>query len=127
MRIWDIPADRLCRNHLLGEHRELHAIWTILTTGKTGYASHPETQRWRGKLRALWLRHQELVAEMQRRGYRHMSPLDEALATGAAIQTTLIDSIQAQFAILREKGCECRGWNDPSSQLHSDEPPASHI
>ena len=26
MRIWDIPLDRLCRNHLLGEHNELHAI-----------------------------------------------------------------------------------------------------
>ncbi len=31
MRIWDIPPKLLCRNHLLGEHRELHAIWSILT------------------------------------------------------------------------------------------------
>ena len=36
MRIWDIAAHKLCRNHLLGEHRELHAIWSILTTGKKG-------------------------------------------------------------------------------------------
>jgi len=28
MRIWDIPPKRLCRSHLLGEHRELHAIWS---------------------------------------------------------------------------------------------------
>jgi hypothetical protein len=25
MRIWDIEPRKLCRNHLLGEHRELHA------------------------------------------------------------------------------------------------------
>jgi len=31
MRIWDLPVKDLCKNHLLGEHRELHAIWSILT------------------------------------------------------------------------------------------------
>jgi hypothetical protein len=24
MRIWDLPPERLCRQHLLGEHREGH-------------------------------------------------------------------------------------------------------
>jgi hypothetical protein len=43
MRIWDISPKRLCRNHLLGEHRELHAVWSVLTKGKKGYARHPET------------------------------------------------------------------------------------
>jgi hypothetical protein len=107
MRIWDLPPDRLCRAHLLGEHRELHAIWSVLTTGKTGYSKHPETLRWNGKLRALWLRHEALVAEMHRRGYRHASPLDESLATGKAVQTHLIDTIDGQIAILRHKGCDC--------------------
>jgi hypothetical protein len=108
MRIWDVPPECLCRQHLLGEHRELHAIWTILTTGKTGYTRHPETIRWQGKLRALWLRHEALVAEMARRGYRHASPLDESLATGEAIQTDYVDPIPAQFTLLREKVCDCR-------------------
>lgn len=108
MRIWDLPPEQLCRAHLLGEHRELHAIWVVLTTGRAGYAHHPETLRWRGKLRALWLRHEALVAEMQRRGYRHASPLDEALATGAAVQDELLDSIPDQIANLRAKGCDCR-------------------
>ena len=31
MRTWDIPPEKLCRQHLLGEHRELHAIWSIIT------------------------------------------------------------------------------------------------
>jgi hypothetical protein len=108
MRIWDLPPDQLCRAHLLGEHRELHAIWSVLTTGRHGYARHPETLRWRGKLRALWQRHEALVAEMRRRGYRHASGLDSSLATGDAVQDRLIDSIPAQIAILRGKGCGCR-------------------
>ena len=61
MRIWDIPVEKLCRNHLLGEHRELHAIWSILINNKKGYAHHPETVRWKGKQKALYLRHEQLV------------------------------------------------------------------
>jgi Pyrimidine dimer DNA glycosylase len=92
MRIWDIALRRLCRAHLLGEHRELHAIWTVLTQGKTGYSRHPETLRWKGKLRALFLRHEAQVLEMRRRGYQHHSPLDRRLSTGRATQDVWIDS-----------------------------------
>lgn len=84
MRIWDIEPKYLCRTHLLGEHRELHAIWTILTKGKSGYRHHPETRRWQGKLKALYARHQSLVKELARRGYNHFSPLDKKLARGVA-------------------------------------------
>jgi hypothetical protein len=107
MRIWDLPPDRLCRQHLLGEHRELHALWTILSTGRAGYANHPETRRWRGKLAALYARHEALVAEMERRGYRHGSPLDPLMATGSAIQTDYVDLPEAQRNLLRAKGCDC--------------------
>ncbi|NCS72473.1 MAG: pyrimidine dimer DNA glycosylase, partial [Candidatus Magasanikbacteria bacterium] len=31
MRVWDIHPKYLCRKHLLGEHRELHGLWNILT------------------------------------------------------------------------------------------------
>ena len=107
MRIWDIPTEKLCRQHLLGEHRELHAIWSILTEEKTGYANHPETKRWRGRLKALYMRHDALVTEMGRRGYRHCSPLPEALATGSAVQDQYIHSYDEQIQILRDKGCGC--------------------
>ncbi len=107
MRIWDVPVYRLCRQHLLGEHRELHALWTVITKEKRGYARHPETERWRGKLAALYQRHEDLVIEMGRRGYRHESPLDARLATGSAVQTDFVDSIDRQYALLRAKGCEC--------------------
>lgn len=75
MRIWaPIPPCCLDRQRLLAEHRELHAIWSILVNHKKGYQNHPEVKRWRGWLPQLWLRHQYLVREMERRGYNHASP-----------------------------------------------------
>ncbi len=107
MRIWDIKPGRLCRNHLLGEHRELHCIWVVLTQGKKGYSRHPETLRWRGHLKALYLRHTKLVAEMERRGYHHKSPLDKRLASGSSVQNKYIDSPHRQRMMLAAKKCEC--------------------
>lgn len=108
MRIWDISPEKLCRNHLLGEHSELHALWSILTKGKEGFAWHPETQRWRGKLKALYLRHEDLVQEMSRRGYRHLSPLEISLATGQESQGDYVDLPEAQIKMLRKKRCGCK-------------------
>jgi Pyrimidine dimer DNA glycosylase len=107
MRIWDISPKRLCRNHLLGEHRELHAIWSVLVNGKKGYARHPETLRWRGKLKALYSRHDALVREMTVRGYTHQSPLSKRLARGSGIQRVLVATRRAQVDILRKKRCHC--------------------
>ncbi|HRY28925.1 MAG TPA: pyrimidine dimer DNA glycosylase/endonuclease V [Elusimicrobiota bacterium] len=108
MRIWDLPPWRLCRAHLLGEHRELHAVWNIITRKKSGYSRHPETLRWKGKLRALYGRHDELVEEMGRRGYEHRSPLRRELAAGAAVQKVLLASLREQRARLGKKNCGCR-------------------
>lgn len=107
MRIWDIAPKKLCRNHLLGEHRELHAIWSVLTKNKKGYSKHPETLRWQSKLAALFLRHENLVKEMRRRGYNHYSDLDSKLATGSKIQDCFVDSVADQKKILRNKKCAC--------------------
>lgn len=109
MRVWDIPVSKLCRQHLLGEHRELHGLWNILTThqGRGGYSQHPETRRWVGKLRALYLRHEDLVKEMKKRGYIHKSPLDKTLATGSKTQNVLLDSLAQQEELLRKKPCSC--------------------
>lgn len=107
MRIWDIAPEKLCRNHLLGEHRELHAIWSILLYNKKGYARHPETIRWKGKLKALYLRHEQLVNEMGRRGYHHYSPLERSLATGFDKQDVFVDSPDEQVRLLQTKKCGC--------------------
>ena len=108
MRVWDISPSKLCRNHLLGEHRELHAMWSVITKNKKGYSLHPETIRWKGKLAALYLRHELLVVEMQKRGYNHQSPLDKRKATGVSTQDTFVDLPSKQLKILKEKGCLCK-------------------
>lgn len=107
MRIWDIKPKNLCRQHLLGEHRELHAIWSVLLNNKKGYSKHPETLRWRGKLKALYKRHGDLVREMEKRGYNHKSDLDKRLAKGKSIQIDYIDSKKRQKELLKEKSCKC--------------------
>ena len=107
MRIWDVSPKKLCRHHLLGEHRELHAIWSVLVNGKMGYARHPETLRWRGKLKALFNRHHALVREMAVRGYRHESPLPQELARGSAVQRAFVETRRAQVQLLKKKRCGC--------------------
>ena len=107
MRIWDINPKYLCRKHLLGEHAELHAIWSIILNKKSGFKNHPEVKRWRGKLKALYKRHDLLVKEMKRREYNHFSPLDKKLAKGKEEQKVLIDSIKKQKAILEKRNCNC--------------------
>ncbi len=107
MRIWDIDPGRLCRNHLLGEHNELHAIWNIITQNRRGYSRHPETRRWEGKLGALFDVHEAIVQEMLARGYNHQSPLDKKLAKGKKVQDEIVDSVERQIEILRQKGCNC--------------------
>jgi len=108
MRIWDIPTEKLCAQHLLGEHRELHAIWSILIKNKKGYSKHPETLRWKGKLKALYLRHQQQIKEMEKRGFMHNSPLEEKYAVGKYIQDEYVDSIEDQIKILNKKDCKCK-------------------
>jgi hypothetical protein len=122
MRIWDLDPAHLCDRHLLGEHRELHALWTVLTTDRAGYARHPETLRWRGRLAALYRRHEEQVAEMARRGFRHRSALDPRLATGQARQTVLVDSVEAQRERLAARGCGC-----PRDAVQRDHPGPSGV
>lgn len=107
MRIWDLEPKYLCRQHLLGEHRELHAIWAILTKNKKGYSHHPETLRWQGKLKALYLRHEKILKEMKRRGYKEATPLDKKLAKGKSRQDFFINSKKEQRQLLKKKKCPC--------------------
>lgn len=107
MRIWDIAPKKLCGSHLLGEHNELHSIWSILTNNKKGYSSHPETKRWKGKTKALFNRHEQLVKELKARGYKHNSPLDKSKAFGKSKQDKFINTKNEQKIILKNKDCDC--------------------
>ena len=109
MRVWDIHPKHLCRKHLLAEHRELHGLWNILTIhkGKGGYSHHPETLRWVGKQKALYERHEKLVREFTRRGYKHYTPLLKKWATGKGGQKVFLNTIKEQKEILKKKPCDC--------------------
>ena len=72
MRMWMVDPRGMCRQHLLGEHSELHKFapgWAK-GCGLGGYVKsnciEPESYA---------RRHDELVAEMHSRGYTHRTPL----------------------------------------------------
>jgi hypothetical protein len=102
MRIWDISPGYLNDNSLLGEHRELHGIVSILVNNKKGYSRHPETLRWQGFGWALARRHALLRAEMQLRGFHDRTPVEFNQATGLW-PGAFIDPPAGQFDILAEK------------------------
>ena len=103
MRIWDIHPGYLNRQSLLGEHRELHGIVSILSHGKKGYANHPETLRWQGYGWALSMRHRQLACEMQLRGYQDRSPVLIELSAEGIWPGSFIDSPENQYVILAKK------------------------
>jgi hypothetical protein len=64
----------MCRQHLLGEHVEMHMVVGSINKGRSirGYLD--------GRLidpRIIQARHDELADEMERRGHRHKSPLEQ--------------------------------------------------
>jgi len=74
MRMWMTDPALLCRQHLLGEHKECHMLAGCIRRGKTlgRYLTDGLVDPTR-----LRERHDALVAEMVRRGYNHRSPLQE--------------------------------------------------
>jgi uncharacterized protein YbgA (DUF1722 family) len=75
VRVWDVNPGYLNRQNLLGEHRELHAIVSIIKNNKKGYSRHPETLRWKNFGWALSQCHRLLTAEMNLRGYVDRTPV----------------------------------------------------
>ena len=102
MRIWDINPGYLNRQSLLGEHRELHGIVSILQNHKKGYSHHPETVRWVGYGWALKQRHKLLAAEMSLRGFIDQSPV-LMRANHGRWPETYIDNPFEQLKILESK------------------------
>lgn len=105
MRIWDIDPGFLNAQSLLGEHRELHGIHSIISQGKSGYSRHPETLRWVSHLPALVIRHELLVEEMKLRGFNHYSPLDR-IESSIEWPPVFVDLPAAQYRLLHGKYIE---------------------
>ncbi len=102
MRIWDINPGYLNNRSLLGEHRELHGIVSIMINNKKGYSRHPETLRWLDYGWALTIRHDLLVSEMRLRGFNEKTPVNMERNEGLW-PSVYIDNPHTQFKILTEK------------------------
>jgi hypothetical protein len=74
MRMWIVDPTIMCRNHLLGEHVEIHMFVGAIDRGQSvkGYL-----QKGLLEIHSLYTRHEELVKEMEHRGYNHLSDLDK--------------------------------------------------
>jgi len=72
MRMWMVDPRKMCDQHLLGEHVELHMLVGSLRRKKaiTGFLKGGLVE-----LHSIRTRHAELVIEMKNRGFRHASPL----------------------------------------------------
>ena len=71
-RMWLVNPKRLCRQHLLGEHKELHQLVGSIIKGKSiqGHIDKGQVE-----IPKIKTRHKELVKEMFARGYKHQSKL----------------------------------------------------
>ena len=100
MRMWMLPPETMCRKHLLGEHVELHMLLGSLRRGKNidgflaGKLVEPVIPPCADAVVAVAGMFfaalsgssaattaaigASMIDEMERRGYRHASPLDEA-------------------------------------------------
>jgi hypothetical protein len=76
MRQWNVNPEYLCTQHLLGEHLEQHMFMGCIKKGTSlkGYIDKGLVE-----IHNITNRHNELVVEMLKRGYKHKSPMDEIL------------------------------------------------
>lgn len=72
MRMWGIAPKKLCRQHLLGEHAEMHMFVGCIKKGISinGYVDGGLVE-----VQKIKPRHDLLASEMKRRGMHHCSPL----------------------------------------------------
>lgn len=103
-RMWGVDPQLLCREHLLGEHREMHQEVGQIRAGNLasvrGHADHGQVDT-----SLLQQRHDELVAEMKRRGYNHNSPMDydDELGLGSIDPASNRKELRERCDVCRER------------------------
>ena len=106
MRMWMLPPEGMCRKHLLGEHVELHMLLGSMRRGKSigGFLSGGLVDP-----QLVFARHEELVAEMHRRGFKHTSPIEasECASLAARYPGSTSISIAANAAELQRRCPDC--------------------
>lgn len=103
MRMWMADPRKMCRQHLLGEHLELHMFAGALKKGLSldGYVDNNLLEA-----KSIVKRHSEIAAEMQRRGWKHHSPLKNVNLKSAPKK--VLNSRIDRKAALRDLMKRCR-------------------
>jgi len=104
MRMWMVDPVIMCRKHLLGEHVEHHMFIGTINKGVSikGYVRDNLMEP-----AALFTRHDELVEEMEKRGYDHKSPLAEHIGVAPEDYGIRVD-VDRSLAELVRRCPECR-------------------
>lgn len=102
--MWCVDPELLCRQHLLGEHTELHQLVGHVRAGNTN-ALRGHAERGQIDTARVAARHEALVAEMERRGYNHESPLayDDALGLGRVDESSNLEELAERCPECRER------------------------
>lgn len=104
--MWMVDPAIMCRKHLLGEHVELHMLSGHLARGRmvAGYVANNCVEP-----AAIAARHKALAAELERRGYRHASPLQQpSIKHLSDTQRKTAVNVKASLADLQARCAACR-------------------
>lgn len=111
-RMWMTDVSKMCRQHLLGEHKEIHQLMGTLKKKMRidGYIRNNCIE-----ISSIVSRHDALVDEMVKRGYNHKSPIeteeqkeDIVSYLSSEARGFKVDKESSQVEIFRR--CEsCRG------------------
>jgi len=102
--MWMIPTNLLCRQHLLGEHGEIHKH-------RHNFIKKHNMNGRRYQIFPLLMksRHDELALELIRRGYQHKSPYTQPDVSYLDIEMLAIQpNIEANIKHLCNRCEECR-------------------
>ena len=107
MRMWMVSTEKLCSKHLLGEHGEHHKhLWCWVKRYKidkriSGNAIEPKSYK---------NRHDLLAKEMDKRGYKHNSPLEQPdFSYLPEKQRSFVVDVEASIKELVRRCPNCRG------------------
>jgi len=101
MRMWNIDPKVMCRQHLLGEHLEMHMFAGCLLkeVSLKGYIKNGLVE-----VHHIRKRHRFLVREMKRRHYNHRSELPSFIAP-------VLGKVDKEFNLV-ELACRCAGCKE---------------
>jgi hypothetical protein len=114
MRMWMTGPKTICNKHLIAEHYEIHLHRHNFVKGHS-----IEGRRGQIDPAAMSVRHDELVEEMLRRGYKHNSPYVQPDLSAYDLTGHGVDAV-ASLADLLNRCEECKARYKSVNDQRSD-------